>query len=421
VTLDGPRTLVLGAPDVLERLGLAIPEGLRRRIDEHAAGRRRVVLAAAGRVPLTGDGELPAVEATGIVVLSEGLRPDAPGTVAFLRDQGVALKIISGDAVATVQAVAHAAGVPGADAAMSGLDLPDDPAALEEAALATTVFGRITPEQKRELVRALTRRGRYVAMVGDGVNDVLALKEARLAISLGNASQMAKGIADLVLLTNAFATVPVAVEEGRRILRNTHRVAKLFVSKSVYAAVLLATLGLAPMAFPFLPRHLSVTSSLTIGIPAFFLALARSSGPIQREGFLAGLLAFTLPAGTVTAATIGAGYLIVRGPLDGSVLEGRTAAVLLATAMGLAILVQVERGLERRRVRPWVWGMVAFFAATLTAGLPISGVREFFAVEWPGSSTWAAVAACTVVGAVLLAIARRVPALRRIEERGLGG
>ena len=117
----------------------------------------------------------------------------------------------------------------------------------------TAVYGRVTPEQKRELVRAMTRRGRYVAMTGDGVNDVLALKEARLGIAMGNGSQMAKGVADLVLLTNAFATVPRAVEEGRRILRNTHRVAKLFVAKTVYSAIVLASLGLAPVAYPFLP------------------------------------------------------------------------------------------------------------------------------------------------------------------------
>lgn len=420
VTLAGPRTLVLGAPDVLEGLGVAIPEELRARVAEHSAARRRVVLSAAGRVALDAEGALPPVEATGIVVLSEGLRPDAAPTVAFLSGQGVALKIISGDSVATVQAVARAAGVPGCDAAVSGGDLPDDPDSLEEVALATSVFGRITPEQKRELVRALTRRGRYVAMVGDGVNDVLALKEARLAIAMGNGSQMAKGVADLVLLTNAFATVPVAVEEGRRILRNTHRVAKLFVAKSVYAAVLLATLGLAPIAFPFLARHLTVTSSLTIGIPAFFLALSRSSGRVQREGFLAGLLAFTIPAGVVAAAMIAAGYLVVRGPLDATVVEGRTAAVLVATAMGLAILVQVERGLERRRVRPWVWGMVALFAAALTVGLQVPGLRDFFAVVRPETSTWAVAAGCTAVGVILLAAVRRVPALRRIEERGSG-
>lgn len=417
VTLAGPRTLVLGAPDVLEGLGVSVPDDLRQRIAEHAAQRRRVVLAACGDVPLD-DETLPPVTPSGIVVLSEGLRPDAGPTVQYLSDQGVALKIISGDAVATVQAVARAAGVPGCDAAVAGADLPDDPAALEDVAVATTVFGRITPEQKRSLVQALTRRGRYVAMVGDGVNDVLALKEARLAIAMGNGSQMAKGVADLVLLTNAFATVPVAVEEGRRILRNTHRVAKLFVAKSVYAAILLATLGLAPIAFPFLARHLSVTSSLTIGIPAFFLALSKSTGRVQREGFLAGLLAFTIPAGAISAAMIAGGYLIVRGPLDGSVIEGRTAAVLLATAMGLAILVQVERGLDRRRVRAWVWGMVAFFAAALTVGLQVKFLRDFFAVVRPEMSTWAVVGVATAVGALLLALARRVPALRKIEERG---
>jgi cation-transporting P-type ATPase E len=420
VTLAGPRTLVLGAPDVLEALNVAIPENLRERIAEHSAARRRVVLAASGDVPLDGDGALPPVAATGIVVLSEGLRPDAEPTVAYLHGQDVALKIISGDGVATVQAVARAAGVPGWEAAISGADLPENPAALEEVALSTTVFGRITPEQKRSLVQALTRRGRYVAMVGDGVNDVLALKEARLAIAMGNGSQMAKGVADLVLLTNAFSTVPVAVEEGRRILRNTHRVAKLFVAKSVYAAVLLATIGLAPIAFPFLARHLSVTSSLTIGIPAFFLALSKSTGRVQREGFLAGLFAFTLPAGVIAATVIAAGYLIVRGPLDASVTEGRTAAVLLATTMGLAILVQVERGVERRRVRPWVWGMVAFFVAALTVGLAVPFLRDFFAVVQPESSTWAVVAACAAVGVAMLAVARRVPALRRIEERGSG-
>jgi cation-transporting ATPase E/undecaprenyl-diphosphatase len=414
------RTLVLGAPEVLERLGVAVGPRLREQIAAHAAARRRVVLAAAGTEPLADGGRLPPVRATGIVVLSEGLKPDAPPTVAFLCAQGVELKIISGDAPATVQAVARAAGVPHADRAVSGQDLPEDPEALAAVAARTTVFGRITPEQKRELVRALTRLGRYVAMVGDGVNDVLALKEARLAVAMGNGSQMAKGVADLVLLTSSFATVPLAVEEGRRILRNTHRVATLFVSKSVYAAVLLATLGLAPIEFPFLPRHLSVTSSLTIGIPAFVLALARSSGPVQREGFLAGLLAFTLPAGTIAAAVIAAGYLVVRGPLDGGVVEGRTVAVLLATAMGLAILVQVERGLERRAVRPWVWGMVVFFAVALTAGLQLSGLRDFFAVQRPSPAAWGVVAACAAAGVLLLLAVRRIPALARIESRGSG-
>ena len=296
-----------------------------------------------GAVPVAEDMSLGGLRPAGAVAMSEGIRDDAIETVRFLNRQGTALKVISGDATETVQAVADACGVPGAELARSGADLPDEPGALESVADETVVFGRITPEQKRELVAALARRGRYVAMIGDGVNDVLALKEARLAIAMGSGSQIAKGVSDLVLLRGGFGTVPPAIEEGRRIIRNTHRVAKLFVTKTVYAAVLLATIGLAPIAFPFLPRHLTVTASLTIGIPAFFLALAPSSGPVRRDRFMRDLLAFTVPAGLITAAAIIAGYLTVRGPLDGDVIDGRTSAVMIATAMGLAVVVVLER------------------------------------------------------------------------------
>jgi cation-transporting P-type ATPase E len=415
VQIAGEATLVLGAPDILARDGVALPPALAQEVERQARERRRVVLLARTDAPLAGE-ELPeGLRALGVAVLVEGLREEAVGAVAFLAAQGVDLKVISGDGVGTVQAVALAAGVPGADAALAGPEIPEGDDALADAALATTVFGRVTPEQKQRLVRALTARGRYVAMCGDGVNDVLALKEARLAIAMGNGSQMAKGVSDLVLLTDRFATVPAAVEEGRRIIRNTHRVAKLFVAKSVYSAALLATFGLAPIAFPFLPRHLSVTSSLTIGIPAFFLALAKSSGPVRREGFLRSLAAFVLPAGLIAAAAIAAAYLIVRGPLDLPVIQGRSAAVVVATAVGLGIVVEVERGVERRRVRPWVWGMVAAFAAAFTIGLQIPVLRDFFAIEVPTSDAWWAIAACSAAGIALLVAVRRVPWLARME------
>jgi magnesium-transporting ATPase (P-type) len=255
-------------------------------------------------------------------------------------------------------------------------------------------------------------------MTGDGVNDVLALKEARLGIAMGNGSQMAKGVADLVLLTNSFATVPRAVEEGRRILRNTHRVAKLFVAKTVYSAIILATLGLSPIAYPFLPRQITIASTLTIGVPAFFLALAPSEGPVRREGFIRSLLAFVVPAGAVSALTIICGYLVVRGPLDAGVTEGRTAAVMLTTGMGLAIVVEVERGLERRRVRSWLWWMVGAFALALVIGLQIPPLRDFFAVEVPSADVWLAVGALLAAGIALLLGVRRIPPLARWEGGG---
>lgn len=405
VTMRDQGSVVIGAPDVLERLGVALDPQLRSRIADHAAHRRRVVLVAIGDDPIAEDTPLPPLRAVGVVALGEGLRDDAIATVRFLRAQGTALKVISGDAVATVQAVAVACGVPAAERAVSGQDLPTDPDDLGRVADQTTVFGRITPEQKRDLIAALTRRGRYVAMIGDGVNDVLALKEARLAIAMGSGSQIAKGVSDIVLLRGGFASVPAAIEEGRKIIRNTHRVAKLFVTKTVYAAMLLATIGLAPIAFPFLPRHLTVTASLTIGIPAFFLALAPSSGPVVRARFMRDLLAFTIPAGLVTAATIVASYLAVRGPLGGDIVAGRTAAVMVATAMGLAIVVILERQ-GRGGVRWWVWGMVGAFAFLFTIGLTLRPLRTFFEVSLPDAPAWIVTGVTALSGIVVLAFVR---------------
>jgi hypothetical protein len=173
-----------------------------------------------------------------------------------------------------------------------------------------------------------------------------------------------------------------------------------------------------PIAYPFLPRHITVASTLTIGVPAFFLALSPSEGPVRREGFFASLLAFVVPAGLVSALTIDCAYLLARGPLGAGVTEGRTVAVLVTTGMGLAIVVEVERGLERRRVRPWVWGMVAGFAAALVAGLHVPALRTFFDAEVPSPEAWALVAGCLAVGVLLLVGVRRLPWLARIEERG---
>lgn len=416
-TLAGHGTVVMGAPDVLAGAGVGLDPALSAEIAVHAGAGRRVVLVAQGETPLGEDEQLPAdLVAVGAAVLAEGLRDDAVATIAFMVSQGVDLKVISGDGVGTVSAVAAAAGVPNAERALSGADLPTDPDELERVALETTVFARVSPEQKRELLAALARRGRYTAMVGDGVNDVLALKEARLAIVMGNGSQMAKGVGDLVLLSNAFSTVPRAVEEGRRIIRNTHRVAKLFVAKSVYAAALLGTFGLVDTAYPFLPRHTTLASSLTIGIPAFFLALASSDGPVQRERFLRSLAAFVVPAGLIVWLAIAVSYQLARHPLDLPLEQARGVAAITATLVGLAVVIQVERGVERRPVRRWVWGMIAGFLAAIPLGLSVPWLREFFALPWPEPRAWAASLVTAAAAILLLVAVRRIRWLVRIED-----
>ena len=162
---------------------------------------------------------------------------------------------------------------------MAGPDVPTDPEGLAEAAERTAVFARVTPEQKQALVQALADSGRYVAMVGDGVNDVPAMKAARISIALGSGSQIAKGVSDIVLGRGDYRSIPHGIAEGRRILSNIRRVAKLFVVKSAFAATLILTVGLAGSAYPLLPRHLSLAALFTVGIPSFALALAPSAGP----------------------------------------------------------------------------------------------------------------------------------------------
>ena len=233
----GDVRLVLGAP---ERVAAADPALAERARTEAGAGRRVLALGRSETPLPAGNPEPPFpknVRALGLVVLSEQLRPNAADTVAFLAAQDVEVKVLSGDAPATVGAIARDAGVPGSAPALDGEALPSEPASLREAILSAPAVGRIAPEGKRAVIDALADAGRYVAMIGDGVNDVPALKEARLAIAQGSGTQMARSVADLVLVRNDFGVVPGIVAEGRQILRNIQRVAQLFVTKSVFAAV----------------------------------------------------------------------------------------------------------------------------------------------------------------------------------------
>ncbi|HET8557289.1 MAG TPA: HAD-IC family P-type ATPase [Gaiellaceae bacterium] len=390
---------VLGAPEHFD-LGELADDAARGAAD----GRRVLAFGTAREL------DDPQPLAHGLVLLSEELRPETRETVSWLQSQGVELKILSGDRPETVASIAHDAGVEGA--AVDASQLPEDEEELRRLVLRTTIFGRIAPEEKRRVVETLRDAGRYVAMVGDGVNDVPALKAARLAIAQGSGTQMARAVADVVLVDSEFSAVPAMVAEGRKILRNVQRVAKLFVTKSAFAAFLVLSVGLTPIAYPLLPRHLTLAASLTIGIPGFFLALAPSRGGYSSQGFLRELARFSLPAGTAAGLGVLSSYLFALNVLDLGVREARTVATTTLVLVGLYLILALEA--EGRRRSSAVALLVATLLAGYVAGLLAPFAREFFLLA-PLS---VAVALPAVAGAALAALGlaaldpRFVPLLR---------
>jgi cation-transporting P-type ATPase E len=393
--LDGER-FFLGAP---ERFVNAEPS-LKERGSEEASAGRRVLALGRSAAPLSADGLDPPfpddVQALGLVVLAERLRPNAAATVTFFADQDITLKVLSGDAPATAGAIARDAGVPGSAPALDGEGLPSEPAALREAVLAAPAVGRISPEGKRAVVDALADDGRYVAMVGDGVNDVPALKQARLAIAQGSGAQIARSVADLVLVQDDFAAVPGMVEEGRQILRNIERVARLFVTKTVFVAVVGLAVGIPTATYPLLPRQFTIASTVTIGIPAFLLALAPSSGPWRPEGFLQSVARFAIPAGVAIGVGIVAGYLIARYGFDLDLTHSRTVATGIVVFCGLAVVLRLERSRGRRRVA--LAGLCALMLALFALALVVPFLREFYELSTPTGESVAAWAIGTTLG-----------------------
>ncbi len=263
----------------------------------------RSPLAAAGswcwpgpRGSLDGESLPPGLRPAAFVVFAERLRSDAAEAIAYFAAQGVALKVISGDSPLTVSAVAKRAGLPQAGDPVDARDLPEDPAALGALLEERSVFGRVSPHQKQAMVKALRARGHTVAMTGDGVNDVLALKLADLGIAMGSGAPATKAVAELVLLDGRFATLPGVVAEGRRVTANIERVANLFITKTVWATLLAVAVGAMLLPYPFLPRHLTIIDTLAIGVPSFFLALAPNRRR-YRPGFAGRVLRFAIPAG----------------------------------------------------------------------------------------------------------------------------
>ena len=388
---------LLGAPDIL--LPAAGDPQLVARV--HAlsdAGSRVLLLARADGLP--GPGEAPTgIRPAAIVELGELLRDDARQTLDFFRDQGVRVVVISGDTPRTVTAVGRAVGLDIREP-VDARTLPDDMDQLADIVERTTIFGRVTPGQKRAIVRALQSRGHVVAMTGDGVNDVLALKDADIGIAMGNGAQATKAVAQLVLLDSKFAHLPGVLAEGRRLIANVERVASLFVTKNAMSAVSILAAAFFGLAYPFLPSQLTLVSTLAIGIPAAVLAL----GPNHRRyrpGFLKRVLAISIPAGVVAGVSAFAVYAALSHGVAGAPAASTAALTSLLVTM-LWLL-----GCLARPYRLWKIVVVATMAAlaALAYALPVG--RSFFAISWdPQAIGWGLVAGA--VGALVVEIAFRV-------------
>jgi cation-transporting ATPase E len=409
---EGEGSWVLGAPEmVLAGAGEdAGDRAVRDRADALAAEGRRVLLLARSDAPLAGEDLPPGLAARALVLFEEQVRPDAAETLAYFAAQGVTLKVISGDNPRTVGAVAARVGLSGADAPFDARELPEEPGALAEVLETHSVFGRVTPHQKRAMVGALQARGHVVAMTGDGVNDALALKDADIGVAMGSGAPATRAVAQIVLLDGSFATMPGVVAEGRRVIANVERVANLFVTKTVYAMLLAITVGVVRWEYPFLPRHLTVVSSLTIGIPAFFLALAPNTRRYL-PGFVRRVLRFAVPAGFIAASATFSSYALAREVVDVPLDEARTTATLTLLVVGLWVL-----GILARPLTPWRTGLLVSMVSLFLVIVAVPESREFYALELP--ETFALACGIAVAGgaAALLEMGWEI-AQRRADPR----
>ncbi|ALU95373.1 MULTISPECIES: HAD-IC family P-type ATPase [Streptomyces] len=386
---------LLGAPDVLLSEGdttLAEIEQLNQQ------GLRVLLLARVRGDDLDAPGAAAGAAPTALVVLEQRLRPDAGDTLAYFADQNVATKVISGDNAVSVGAVAGKLGLAGAENTLDARRLPTDPDEMATAMERHAVFGRVTPQQKRDMVAALQSRGHTVAMTGDGVNDVLALKDADIGVSMGSGSEATRAVAQIVLLNNSFATLPSVVAEGRRVIGNITRVATLFLTKTVYSVLLAILVVCTQVEYPFLPRHLTLLSTLTIGVPAFFLALAPNKERAQPH-FVRRVMRYAIPSGVIAATATFVTYLVARHHYSGpGALDAETSAATLT-------LFLVSMWVLAIIARPYTWwriGLVAAMGLGFLIVLVVPWLQDFFALKLVGTTMpWTAVAIAVAAAALL--------------------
>ena len=370
VTYEGHGTWILGAPDVLFTDG---DDRVREQVADLAARGRRVMLVQSSQARPDTDA-LPADRRSeAVITLAEKIRPDAAETLRYFRDQDVEIKVISGDNPTTVAAIATELGLD-VGVAVDARTLGEEPDDLAEAVATSTVFGRVSPQQKRSMVRALQAQHHTVAMTGDGVNDAMALKDADIGVAMGNAAQATKAAAQLVLLDGQFSRMPHVLAEGRRVIGNIERVSSLFLSKNTYSLILVVLVTIAGLPYPFVPRHLTLISSITIGIPAFFLALGPNPAR-YRPGFLKRVLMFAVPAGILVGAAVFLSFLIAD--LEGANMEERrTCATIAALCTALWILAVLARPFKL-----WKGLLVAAMAGIAFAAIAIPPIRDLFELD----------------------------------------
>ncbi|MFE0510139.1 HAD-IC family P-type ATPase [Streptomyces sp. NPDC058964] len=385
-------TWLLGAPDVLLDDGdPALSET--ERLNEEGL---RVLLLVRATRDLDDSDVIKGTKPTALVVLEQRLRPDAADTLRYFADQHVRAKVISGDNAVSVGAVAAKLGLDGTT--VDARRLPEDRRDMASALDEGTVFGRVTPQQKRDMVGALQSRGHTVAMTGDGVNDVLALKDADIGVAMGSGSEATRAVAQIVLLDNSFATLPSVVAEGRRVIGNITRVATLFLVKTVYSVLLAVLVVCWQVEYPFLPRHLTLLSTLTIGVPAFFLALAPNRER-ARPHFVRQVMRYSIPGGLVAGVATFLTYLLARHHYTGpDALDAETsAATLTLFLISMWVLAIVAR--------PYTWWRVALVASMGVAFLfvlIVPALQSFFALKLVGvAMPWTAVAVAVVAAVAL--------------------
>lgn len=361
IEVDG-TVWCLGAPEMLtEDAGVLI------QVEAMASLGLRTLLLV-----LEGQPNIPIV----ILTLKEDIRSEAAETLNYLLAEGVTVRVLSGDHPQTVAGVARSVGLEFEGHGFDARELPTDIKELAKLLETHSVFGRVTPEQKKLMVQALQQQGHVVGMIGDGVNDALALKQSDLGIAMGSGSAATRAVANLVLLDNRFASLPEVIVEGRRVIANVERLSRLFLTKTAWAMILAIVFGLTFWEFPFLPRQLSAVDGFTIGIPAFLIALLPNKARYQ-TGFLKRSLLFCVPAGAVTAiAVIGLAGLI-RADGSWAQSEAQSATAMLLSITGLWVLATLERPITA--VKLGILALMTVFAVAMFT-LPITST--FFGLTY---------------------------------------